>query len=87
MKTTLLSVLALGTCASVAFAESLPPAGKADGSTAARSHPAGPVALSEAEMDNVAAGAVTGGYGFVLPSSGDETYIPRYSFKNAWPSK
>ena len=59
MKTALFSVLAFGACASVAFAEPLPPASGAKDSAAAMAHPAGPVALTEAEMDKVAAGGVS----------------------------
>jgi len=56
MKTTLLSVLAFGACASVALAEPLPPAGNANESASAEAPAAGPVALTEAEMDRLAAG-------------------------------
>jgi hypothetical protein len=56
MKTILFSELAFGACASLAFSEPLPGAGSASGSTATGADPAGPVALTEAEMDQVTAG-------------------------------
>ena len=55
MKTTLLSVLASGVCASVALAEPVSPTAGAQDATA-EAHAAGPVALTEAEMDVVTAG-------------------------------
>jgi hypothetical protein len=56
MKTTLLSMLAVGTCASVALAEPLPPPVSEEG-VAAGTPTAGPIALTDAELDQVAAGA------------------------------
>jgi len=54
MKTGLISGLALGACASVALAE---PATVADAKDAtAEAHAAGPITLTEAEMDKVTAG-------------------------------
>jgi hypothetical protein len=58
MKTTLFSVLAFGACASLAIAEPLPPAPGTKDPATAEAHPTGPVALTEAEMDKVAAGAL-----------------------------
>ena len=51
------SALALGACASVALAEPVPSAAGANDVATAETHAAGPVALTEAEMDDVAAGA------------------------------
>jgi hypothetical protein len=70
MKTILISALAFGACASLAFADPLPPAGSANASTATKADPAGPVALTEAEMDQVTAG----GDGSYLVSAVTHTY-------------
>ena len=58
MRTTLLSILVIGTWASVAMAEPLPATGGAQDDPTAEAHAAGPITLTEAEMDQVAAGAV-----------------------------
>jgi hypothetical protein len=50
--------LALGACASVALAEPASTVADAKDGAIAEAHAAGPVALTEAEMDQVAAGAV-----------------------------
>jgi hypothetical protein len=58
MRTALCSTLALAACTSVALAEPSPPAAGAKNVATAEAHAAGPVTLTEAEMDEVAAGAV-----------------------------
>ena len=71
MKTGLILGLALGACASVALAE---PASTAAGPTenaTIEAHATGPITLSEAEMDKVAAGSVYLPFGFEAISTVD----------------
>ena len=58
MKTLCLSVLVLGVCTSLAQAGPVPPAPPAKDGPTPEAHAAGPVALTAAEMDKVAGGAV-----------------------------
>lgn len=58
MKTALLSALAFGACASMALADSLPPPDGAADRATAEALSSGPVALTDAEMDKIAAGGV-----------------------------
>ena len=58
MRTALLAVLAIGTYASAALGEPLPAAAGAKDGATAEAHEAGPVALTEAELDKIAAGSV-----------------------------
>jgi len=59
MKTALCSASAFGACTAVAFAGPLAPAAAANDSATAEAHASGPVALTEAEMDEVTAGVRT----------------------------
>jgi hypothetical protein len=78
MKTTLLSAIVLGACASVALAVPLQPADEVEGSDGGDS---GLAALTEAEMDKVVAGGVAVVY--INPKDRaapavNTTEIPRY---------
>lgn len=58
MKAILFSALAFAACASLAVAEPVPTEASKEDTTAAAAHSTGSVALTEAEMDKVTAGAV-----------------------------
>ena len=67
MKSTLLAVLASGACATVALAEPASTTADATDGVIAEAHAGGPIPLTEAEMDRVAAG--------YEPSMGDKIGI------------
>ena len=88
MKTALCSALAFGACASVALAEPASPAVGPNGDATAEAHPAGPIALTEAEMDKITGGTFPADMFLKLEGvpgeSRDALSSPTLGFGTAW---